>query len=289
LLSHPLAANFMSSGTVDLSGFNVESTSLERSINILENQLSPYVTELFVLLPAYNEGNNLLDLVRELDLALNAFRFRILIVDDGSTDGSTERVEAAKLKHVTVYRHEVNKGLGEALKTGFAKVLEQSSNENDVIIVLDSDCTHTPYLIDRMVRAIREGNDVVIASRYRYGARVVGLSLFRLFLSTAASWTFRLFLPITNVKDYTCGYRAYRAGMLRKAFQKFGEQFVSETGFSCMVDILVKLDRTGAIISEVPLILRYDFKQSTSKMKVLRTIRQSFSILFKHLLGGPQA
>ena len=137
---------------------------------------------------------------------------------------------------------------------------------------MDSDNTHTPGLIAGMVEGIREGNDVMIASRFRPGARIMGVPLYRRALSILASWTFRLTFPTPNVRDFTSGYRAYRAGLLRKAFETYGDDFVAQSGFSCMVDILLKLRKLGAIMSERPLVLRYDFKYGVSKMHVLRTI-----------------
>jgi dolichol-phosphate mannosyltransferase len=78
-------------------------------------------------------------------------------------------------------------------------------------------------------------------------------------LSWGAGKLFRVCYPIHGVRDYTCGYRAYRAGFLRRAFEN-DKYFIDQPGFSCMIDILLKLDRLGAIMTEVPLVLRYDLK-----------------------------
>jgi dolichol-phosphate mannosyltransferase len=151
---------------------------------------------------------------------------------------------------------------------------------------MDSDNTHSPGLIAAMVRGIREGNDVVIASRFRPGARVMGVPFYRRVLSRAGSWVFRVTFPTKNVRDYTSGYRAYRADVLKRAFDTYGEQFVAESGFSCMVDILLKLRRMGAIVNELPLILRYDFKYGISKMMVVTTISDTLKLLVLRRLGG---
>lgn len=234
-----------------------------------------------VVLPSYNEGEAILTLVWEIQSALQGKPYEILVVDDGSSDDSMAVLESAQLDGVTILRHPENRGLGEAIRTGLTEALERVSHDHDVIVVMDADCTHTPHLIHRMLSSIHEGNDVVIASRYRYGAAVIGLSLFRLFLSHASSWVFRLCQPIANVRDYTCGYRAYRAGLLRRAFDQYQQDFVSESGFACMVDILIKLSRMGAIVTEVPLVLRYDKKVSTSKMKVAKTIVNSLALIVR--------
>jgi dolichol-phosphate mannosyltransferase len=65
-------------------------------------------------------------------------------------------------------------------------------------------------------------------------------------------------MPIRGVRDYTCGYRAYRGRVLRQAFQRYGDDFINQEGFQCMVDILLKLRKMDVIFGEVPLILRYD-------------------------------
>jgi dolichol-phosphate mannosyltransferase len=137
-----------------------------------------------------------------------------------------------------------------------------------------------------MVRGIREGHDVVIASRFRPGARILGVPLYRRLLSRGASWVFRLAFPTPGVRDFTSGYRAYRAELLRRAFETYGEQFFTESGFACAVDILLKLRGLGASMHELPLVLRYDFKYSISKMYVMRTLSQTLRLLVARRLGA---
>ena len=132
-----------------------------------------------------------------------------------------------------------------------------------------------------MVQMVREGHDVVIASRYRPGARVVGVSLPRRFTSYGASWLFRILFPTPGVRDYTCGFRAYRGQVLTSAVSRYGSRFVEAQGFQCMVDILLKLRKLDVIFGEVPMILRYDLKLGSSKMRVARTIWQTLSLLLK--------
>src|SRR5262249_54712010 len=96
----------------------------------------------------------------------------------------------------------------------------------------------------------------------------------------AARFLFQITFPLSGVRDYTCGYRAYHGKLLKKAFQKYGNDFIERDGFEAMVDILLKLRRMGAIFCEVPLVLRYDEKRGASKMRVFRTIRRSLSLIF---------
>lgn len=242
-------------------------------------------SRLLVVLPAFNEGEALVGLSRLFEQAVRSQPFQIIVVDDGSTDRSMPALEAAHLPYVDIVRHEKNKGLGEAVKTGFRTALERAG-ANDVIAVMDSDGTHSPFLVERMLGLIREGNDVVVASRYRYGSQVVGLDWFRTLLSHGSSWVFRITAPIYNIKDYTCGFRLYRASILQKAFAAHGDRFITEAGFACMAEIIIKLNKLGALFCEVPMILRYDQKVSTSKIKIARTVLRSINLVRRSMSGG---
>jgi dolichol-phosphate mannosyltransferase len=240
-----------------------------------------------VVLPAYNEAQCIGDLLDGFCEALDeeGAECRFIVVNDGSTDGTRDVVAGfADRVRVEIIDHPHNRGLAEALKTGLFRAV-QTCSDRDIIVTMDADNSHLPGLMFRMVRLIREGNEVVIGSRYQRGSKIRGLSLYRRILSSCAGMLFRTILPMHGVRDYTCGYRAYRAALLIKAFRDYGDQFISEPGFSCMVDILIKLRKFDPIIEEVPLILRYDQKRSSSKMNVRRTIRQTLTLLVKRRLG----
>ncbi len=236
-----------------------------------------------VVLPAYNEEESIIPLIQSIQVTAKKRlleKVTIIIVDDGSSDGTVEQVKGIQDENVILVEHEVNKGLGEAIKTGLLYAIKYSPDV-DIVITMDSDNTHPPGLITNMIMKLDEGNDVVVASRYRYGARVIGVQKYRLFLSFGMSLLFQFLLPVTGVRDYSSGFRAYRAKLLREAFDKWGDDFVSEPGFSCMVDILLKLNRLGAIANEVPLILRYDQKSGKSKMNVRKTILDTLALAFR--------
>ncbi len=248
------------------------STSIPRNIS---------TRRIRIVLPAYNEENSLAPLLQGIEQAMgfHQFDYEILLVDDGSQDrtlkvsrDNSQRIPLRILQHVK------NAGLGATIRDGLFDAV-QRADEHDVIVTMDADNSHTPGLILRMVRAVDEGCDVVIASRYADGAQIHGVSLFRKILSLGASWLFRLVLPIPGVKDYTCGYRAYRADILRSAFTRYRQTFVEQDGFQCMVDILLKLRPMNLVFGEVPLILRYDRKRSQSKMKIGSTILGSLKLL----------
>ncbi len=239
--------------------------------------------KIWMVLPAYNEEDALPQLIDSLvdQLREENREFEILVVNDGSEDRTWEVAEAYSGKApIRLYNNETNRGLAETLRTGLLEALKLAAKD-DIIITMDADNTHPAGLVIRMVRLIREGNDVVIASRYRKGSYVRGLPLSRRFLSYGASWLCRLLFPIRGVRDYTCGYRAYRVTALSQLISRYGEDFISEKGFASMVDILLRLWEQELIFTEVPLILRYDLKPGRSKMNVSRTINETLNLLVR--------
>ena len=187
---------------------------------------------LYIGMPAYNEGKNLPFVLQEICwLAEEALPHRdiaVVVVDDGSADDTAAVVRhfAADLDRnryprvaVELVPHEVNKGLAEAMKTLLSHVA-QRGGPRDVLVTMDADNSHPVGLIVRMLQLVGEGHDVVIASRYQPGGRVLGLSFFRGFLSVGAAWMFRLLFPIPRVRDYTCGYRAYKVPVVQRALRR---------------------------------------------------------------------
>lgn len=236
-----------------------------------------------ITLPAYNEGPGIRQVLESIasSMKANNLEYRVVVVDDGSTDETAEIVKTIMGQFsVELIQHENNEGLGRALKTCLNYAAEKSSFQ-DIVITMDADNTHSPELITKMIHMIKDGYDVVIASRFLPESRVMGLSLLRKFLSWSGSLTFRIFFPTKGLRDFTCGFRAYRAKVLKQAFYIYGDLFVNKTGFSCTVDILLKLRRLNILFSEVPLILRYDYKFSKSKMNVSKTIVDTLILLAK--------
>jgi dolichol-phosphate mannosyltransferase len=245
---------------------------------------------LFILLPAYNEEYDIGALLQRISEAMQFLNFRnykVIAINDGSTD-RTEKVvnDCGQAMPVEIINHAANRGLGKAMLTGLKHIAGLVEDE-DVLITMDADNTHDPQLIGAMVEKIRSGASLVIASRYEQGGEEVGLSESRSFLSRGASSLLKIFFPILNVKDYTCGFRAYRGAALKRAFEVYGDHLVEEQGFTCMAEILIKFSTLHIRIDEVPLVLRYDLKSGQSKMKVLRTIIRYFVLISKNLFRRP--
>ncbi len=245
------------------------------------------VRRIFVVLPAYNEAANLGSVLVSLGTAAAeaGMEYRAVVVNDGSTDATADVVRAHRGPlPVTLIEHACNQGLGAAIRTGLLSAVDLAGDE-DVIVTMDADDTHTTSTIAAMVAEVDRGCDVVIASRYRPGAAVIGVPPARRFLSYAASLLFRVVFPIRGVRDFTCGYRAYRAPVLRNAALRYRHEFINQEGFQCMVDILLKLSRMRLRFGEVPLVLRYDRKEGKSKMRVVRTIFRTLELLLKRRMG----
>ena len=125
----------------------------------------PY--KILVVLPAYNEEENLGDLLRRIDQTMyeGGQDYEVIVVDDGSKD-RTGAIAAEYAAHMPVryHLHSVNQGLGMTIRDGL-EIAVQRARERDVIVAMDADNSHDPGLIHSMVRRIQEGNDIVIASR----------------------------------------------------------------------------------------------------------------------------
>lgn len=244
--------------------------------------------KVIVALPAYNEQEALPELLERVGEAFADSRqpYEVVIVDDGSQDDTAKIISQMSLQMpLHLVQHAVNQGLGVTIRDALQEAVDRAG-ERDIIITMDADNTHPPGLIQRMVQSVHEGCDCVIASRFQNGARVVGVPIERHFLSIGARVLFTLLFPTRGVRDYTSGYRAYRASTIRDGFSHYGDDFVKETGFSCMADVLLKLRKMGCVFGEVPLRLRYDQKGGVSKMHVLHTMGVTLRMLARHRLKG---
>ena len=179
----------------------------------------------------------------------------------------------------------INKGLGAGLRAlvGYAVT---DARDDDALVIMDCDDTHDPAQFGDMLARLAEGADVVIGSRYVRGALVRGVPPLRRVTALGAAALFKLIHPVRGVWDYTCGYRAYRVGVLKQAASHYGDALVAERGFACMVELLLKLNALQARFAEVPLQLRYDQKPTATKMGVGSNMRRLLVLLVRWRLRG---
>lgn len=241
--------------------------------------------KLYILLPCYNEEKNIKALTRdwleELKLLPSELDYHIVIIDDGSSDHTKEiLLELNKESCITAIIHTRNRGLGEALNTGIRYVLKQKDAK--YLCIMDADQTHRPkYIHDMLAKMKRDALGCVIASRYQDNASVEGLSFNRILLSECAKYIYKAAFRVKGVRDYTCGYRLYDVKYLKKIKQRYGERVIKESSFACMAELLYKLACNGCTFGEVPFVLKYQLKDGTSKMNVLRTTRRSLATIIK--------
>lgn len=221
-------------------------------------------------LPAYNEELAIAGLLDDF-LAVypdKSLPYRIVLYNDGCTDGTVAAARAWEDHlNIDIIGRNENLGLGAGLLALISHAVERG-RPDDLFFVMDCDDTHSPRQLAAMTAVLVAGRDVVIASRYRRDAQVQGVAAHRRLLSLGAAALFKLLHPCRDVLDYTCGYRGYRVALLHRALAHYGGNLVTERGFACMVELLLKLNRLGARFGEVPLVLRYDRKQGASKMDV---------------------
>lgn len=242
---------------------------------------------IWVLLPAYNEAESLPPLLHKLQATMSEIgaAWRVVIVNDGSKDETTGVLEPYRpAVPIDIVAHKYNRGLGETIRDGLEHIAERA-HPDDVIIRMDCDDTHEPRYIPSMLAKLNEGHEVVLTSRFQPGGGQVGLTAWRAFLSYTANLLFKLWFPITGVREYSCGYRAYRASLIQDALAVFGNKFIDlkGLGFTGTLEKLVKCRMLGARIAEVPFVLRYDQKVSASKSIARLTILGCFVLFVKHM------
>ncbi len=232
-----------------------------------------------VVLPAYNEAASIGDLLARIDEVMKSAEqnYAVLVVDDGSSDETGAIAESyADRMPVTVVRNDPNRGLGGAILRGL-KAAANASRPGDVVVTLDADLTQDPGHIPALVDRWMNGADLVIASRFRPGARVIGLSAFRRLMTFGARAGMSVVMHVEGARDYSCGFRLYDGEALRTAFSRYGDDLVSERGFACMVEILGRM-RRFVRVEETAFVLHYEEKRSASTMRVGTTVLDYFRV-----------
>lgn len=227
---------------------------------------------LWVVIPTYNERENLGRLVNELfkiDLPL-----KILVVDDFSPDGTGE--EADELSRIYKYKllvlHRPGKlGLGSAYRQAFALAISQGA---EVVGEMDADFSHSPEDLLRLWLEILDGAEVVIGSRRVRGGKIIGWSWWRHLTSWGANTVSRVVLGL-KTKDVTAGFRLYNV----KALDKISWRFIESNGYAWQEEILFLLEKSGAKVTEVPVVFN-DRAKGKSKLKT-KDIWEFFKVIFR--------
>ncbi len=203
------------------------------------------LSDCVVVIPTYNEADNIADLIGALgDLPE---RVDILIADDNSPDRTGARVEQlmGAGKGIFLMRRPARRGLGNAYKEAFAYALGQNWR---YICQMDADFSHDPQDVVRLLACCRQGARMAIGSRYIPGGAIAGWSLHRRWISRLANWTAR-FLLRSDIRDMTSGFRCFS----RQALEAIQPQRVTGEGYIFQVEVLYRAQRKGIRIEHVPI------------------------------------
>jgi len=223
--------------------------------------------KLALLLPAKDEAENLPKVV---PAAFDAGYARVVVCDDGSTDGTAEMARGLGAE---VLRHERNLGLAQALRT-LLDFASERLEKDELAVFMDADATMDPKAAFVGAQLMEEkGAEIAIGSRYAPGGGVSGLPFSRTLYSLGARLLFQALHPIPGVRDYTSGYRLYRPSFLRRYREVYPRWFDSP-GFTAQTELLLRAHALGAKAVEFPIRIAYEVKRGESKMRVFRTVRE---------------
>lgn len=230
---------------------------------------------IYFLAPVYNEIENLPRFIRETDELMRTLgrEYKMIFVNDGSTDGSYEFLCEAVNNNgrIKVLSHYPNLGVRKTFIEGFRYFIE-NAGENDILITKEADNTSDNKIVAGMIALIENGDcDIVLASCYARGGGFENTSPWRLFLSKGANTIVKLRFGLWKYNTFSSFFRAFSFRSLKKLAESDSELMSSE-GFTCVVEMLIKMHRLKLEIREIPMLLRSSERKGKSKMPVIKTI-----------------
>lgn len=234
----------------------------------------------FVVVPTYNEADNVDELISEL-LALPV-NLGVVIVDDNSPDGTgalADRWAEQYPQRVFVVHRPAKLGLGTAHIAGFRKALALGAS---MIMSMDADFSHHPRYIPSMIAKAREKH-VVIGSRYEPGGGTRHCTWKRVVMSRVANLFARTLLSL-EAKDATAGFRLYR----REVLESMPLDQIFSNGYSFLVEMLFMVQRRGWSVGEVPIVFEDRRKGQTkiSRQEIFRAIYTVLRLFVRRVRGG---
>jgi dolichol-phosphate mannosyltransferase len=217
-------------------------------------------TKRLVIVPTFNEVESIASLLNQL----MSLELDVLIVDDGSTDGTINLINSLKYPSVFILQRKEKLGLGSAYRAGYSWALEHDYVE---IIQMDADGSHQVSDLPGMLQAIEadDGSELIIGSRWMHGGRVVNWSKGRELLSRVANKYSQAMLGI-DVKDSTAGFRIYRATLI----QRMNISTIVSEGYCFQIEMTRRAVGVDAKIKEVPItFIERAFGQSKMSLKIV--------------------
>jgi dolichol-phosphate mannosyltransferase len=238
-------------------------------------------TRAVVCLPTYDERDNIEPMIRALGDVLDTARDRVLVIDDGSPDGTGEIADrlASELPWLDVLHRTAKEGIGRAYLAGFARALESDAQ---LVLEMDCDFSHDPSDVARLIATCEAGADLALGSRWVDGGGTVNWGLLRRVISRGGSLYARLVLGV-SVRDLTGGFKCYR----RVVLETIERDAIAARGYGFQIEGTYRALRAGFRVVEIPITF-VDRRVGESKMSggiVLEAMRQVPVLRWKALRG----
>lgn len=216
------------------------------------------MSDSIVIIPTYNEKENIEKIIRKVFSLTHPFH--ILIIDDGSPDGTADIVKRLMSEYpdqLFIEERSGKQGLGTAYIHGFKWAI---AKDYEYIFEMDADFSHNPEDLIRLREACVNGADVAIGSRYVNGVNVVNWPMGRVLMSYFASVYVR-FITRINIQDATAGFKCYR----RRVLETIRLDKIKFVGYAFQIEMKFTAIKYGFKVVEVPIIFT-DRTEGTSKM-----------------------
>jgi dolichol-phosphate mannosyltransferase len=199
-----------------------------------------------VCLPTYNERENLEHMVEALGQVLDTSRDRVLVIDDGSPDGTGEIADrlAAELGWVDVLHRREKQGIGPAYLAGFRRALAEGA---ELVLEMDCDFSHDPADVPRLIAASDDA-DLVLGSRYAPGGGTANWGLLRRIVSRAGCLYAQVILGVA-VRDLTGGFKCFR----RTTLEAIDMDALAAHGYAFQIETTYRVLRAGLSVKEIPI------------------------------------